>query len=86
MKDIDDIIDDPDLENLVTEIEWLNIEKEKSTDEDIFKLHEEEWYQKIQILYQHFCQGELLDPTQSEPEAIEEESNEEEEEKDPGDI
>jgi hypothetical protein len=35
LKDIDDLIDDPDLENLVTEIEWQNIEKEKSSDEDI---------------------------------------------------
>ena len=35
LKDIDDIIDDPDLENLVTEIEWQNIEKEKSADEQI---------------------------------------------------
>lgn len=33
LKDIDDLIDDPDLENLVTEIEWENIEKDKSSEE-----------------------------------------------------
>jgi hypothetical protein len=35
LKDIDDLIDDPDLENLVTEEEWQIIEKEKSSDESI---------------------------------------------------
>ena len=42
--DIDDLIDDPDLENTVTENEWTMIEKEKSSDEVISNLHSEEWY------------------------------------------
>ena len=71
LKDIDDLIDDPDLENLVTENEWTMIEKEKSSDEIIQNLHQEDWYQKIQKSYQHLCSGEKMAN-----EAIEEESEE----------
>jgi hypothetical protein len=35
LKDVDEIIDDPDLDNLVTDEEWQYIEKDKSSAECI---------------------------------------------------
>jgi tubulin monoglycylase TTLL3/8 len=50
--DVDDCIDDPDLENLVTEDEWSAIEKEKWLDEAQHQnLLAQTWYRKIQVMY-----------------------------------
>ena len=61
LKDVDDIIDDPDLENLVTDQEWQFIEKEKFQREQQELLFEQEWYQNIQKRYRYLCKGELLE-------------------------
>ena len=43
------------------EDEWKYIEKEKFLSKDQQnELQRQEWYQKIQIKYQHLCTGELL--------------------------
>ena len=61
LKDIDDIIDDPDLENLVTDQEWLFIEKEKFQTGQLDSLYQEDWYRTIQANYIHLCNGDLID-------------------------
>lgn len=38
LKDVDEIIDDPDLDNLVSDEEWKYIEKDKSAIKDIQEL------------------------------------------------
>ena len=60
--DIDDYIDDPNLENLVTDDEWNYIKTEKfqNPEEELKELHKQEWYRLIQLKYQHLCKGELL--------------------------
>lgn len=60
LKDIDEQLDDPDLENLVTEDEWTHIEKEKFSGGQQSQLLSSDWYKKIQIQYQDYCQGEII--------------------------
>ena len=47
--DIDDYIDDPNLENLVTDDEWNYIKTEKfqNPEEELKELHKQEWYRLI---------------------------------------
>jgi hypothetical protein len=49
LMDVDDYIDDPNLENLVTDEEWNYIKTEKfqNPEEELKELHKLEWYQLI---------------------------------------
>ena len=49
LMDVDEQLDDPDLENLVTEDEWIHIEKEKFTGTQHKDLLSKDWYKHIQI-------------------------------------
>jgi len=47
--DVDEQLDDPDAENLVTEDEWTYIEKEKFTGIQQKDLLAQDWYKRIQV-------------------------------------
>lgn len=82
LKDIDDQIDDPELENLVTEEEWTYIEKEKFQDKQLMELYDKPWYHAIHTRYQHLCQGPTLGNQDAEEvEDTEEPTKDEEDEK-----
>lgn len=49
LMDVDEQLDDPDLENLVTEDEWTYIEKEKFTGAQQKDLNKLDWFKRIQI-------------------------------------
>jgi hypothetical protein len=73
LKDADDVIDDPDLDNLVTENEWDVIVKDKFADEaNRQELLSQKWYRRIQIKFQHLCQGELMADSHNTDDEIEE--------------
>ena len=79
LSDVDDIIDDVDLQILVNDAEWQTIAKEKFPDgensrEELLKAS---WYRRIQVKYQHLCEGELTTGGGADSDEIEEESNEE---------
>lgn len=56
LMDTDSYIDDPDLENLVTDNEWKVIESLQGNSEDFrANLREQDWFRTIFLKYQHLC-------------------------------
>ena len=76
LADSDDLIDDPELENLVREEEWPFIVKDKWSDSQRNELFATTWYPKIQQKYQHLCDGELINSVHNTDSEVEEESKE----------
>lgn len=85
LKDVDDALDDPDLDNLVPDHEWEHIQNDKLPESSKQQLLAQTWYRKLQVKFQHLCEGpKMTSVHNTDSDEIEEEEEDKEEEQ-PGD-